>query len=59
MHSRLRVGWWELAQWAPRAIVEASMAAVLNTWHDLLVRRLEAAEFIGDEHARDVAAAFQ
>ena len=35
------------------------MAVMLNTWHDLPVRCLITAEFVGDEHARDVGASLR
>src|SRR5918997_7141358 len=42
-----------------RAIVEPAVATMFNARHDLLLCCLVTAEFVGDEHARDVRAAFE
>ena len=42
-----------------RAIVEPPVATMFNARHDLLLRCVVTAEFVGDEHARDVRAAFE
>ena len=56
-HRSFPLAWWLVRMLG--AIVEASVSAMLDAGHDFLLGCLVAAERVRDQHARNIAAAFE